>query len=206
MEMGHPSTAVSQERFAQGMTYDEFKAGMTRNQDRFAENERILTLAPEDVATLAALPQPVNVLVLAEDWCGDVVDNLPVLGGLATASGKLNIRVFLRDQNLDVMDQYLKDGKFRSIPVFVFFDAAFHELGRFIERPESVTARRAASRRALSAQHPELGSPEVSIADLSEETRVLLKSLQAEDREREKPSDNQDVVNAIRAIVAPARA
>jgi hypothetical protein len=206
VETGHPSTVVSQERFAQGMTYDEFKAGMTRNQDRFAENERILSLAPEDVAALAALPQPVNVLVLAEDWCGDVVDNLPVLGGLATASGKLTIRVFLRDKNLDVMDQYLKDGKFRSIPVFVFFDAAFHELGRFTERPESVTARRAASRRALSAQHPELGSPDVSIADLSEETRVLLKSLQAEDREREKPLDNQDVVNAIRAIVAPARA
>jgi hypothetical protein len=206
METGHPSTVVSQERFAQGMTYDEFKAGMTRNQDRFAENERILSLAAEDVAALAALPQPVNVLVLAEDWCGDVVDNLPVLGGLATASGKLTIRVFLRDKNLDVMDQYLKDGKFRSIPVFVFFDAAFHELGYFTERPESVTARRAASRRALSAQHPELGSPDVSIADLSEETRVLLKSLQAEDREREKPLDNQDVVNAIRAIVAPARA
>ena len=66
-------------------------------------------------------------MVLAEDWCGDVIANLPLLGELAQASGKLNLRVFLRDQNLDIMDQYLKEGKFRSIPVFAFFDQDFSQ-------------------------------------------------------------------------------
>jgi hypothetical protein len=196
--------AVTRERFEQGMTYDAFKAQMTRNQERFATNERQLQLEPDDAA-FTDLPQPLNVLVLAEDWCGDVIDNLPILGRLAAASGKLNLRIFLRDQNLDLMDQYLNQGKFRSIPVFVFFDEQFNEIGRFIERPESVTARRAQKRRELAAQHPEYGSPDASIADLPEDVRVKVSEAMAEFRAGAKPAENRDVVNALRDIAAHAR-
>ncbi len=197
--------AVTRERFEQGMTYDAFKAQMTRNQERFAENERLVQLSPDDIAAFSQLPQPLNVLVLAEDWCGDVIDNLPVLGRLAEASGKLNIRVFLRDQNLDLMDQYLNKGEFRSIPVFVFFDDDFKELGHFTERPESVTARRAEQRKQLFAEHPEFGSADTPVSQLAEETRVRVMEATARFREQTKPQDNQDVVNALRDIISGAR-
>lgn len=198
--------AVTRERFEQGMSYDAFKAQMTRNQERFANNERALKLDADDVRTFQALPSPVNVLVLAEDWCGDVIDNLPILGRIAAESGKLNVRVFLRDQNLDIMDQYLKDGQFRSIPVFVFFDDEFHEIGRFIERPESVTKRRAEQRRELHARHPEFGSPDTPIAQVPEDVRVKLMEALAGVREETKATDNQDVVRALREIVGAVRA
>ncbi|HEX8034900.1 MAG TPA: thioredoxin family protein [Ktedonobacterales bacterium] len=194
---------ITVERFEQGLTYDQFKAQMTRNQERFEANERLVTFDPEDLATFKALPQRLNVLVLAEDWCGDVIDNLPVLGRLATESGKLNVRIFLRDQNLDIMDQYLKDGQFRSIPVFVVFDHQLKELGHFIERPESVTQRRDALRRTVATQHPELGSPETPITQLPEEARAKLTELMAEGRAAMKPEDNRDVVRALRSIVEP---
>src|SRR5579871_2377001 len=145
--------SVTRERFEQGMTYDEYKAQMTRNQERFATNEQQLALDPADVAAFKNLPQPLNVLVIAEDWCGDVINNLPILGRIAAESGKLNLRVFLRDQNLDLIDQYLKEGKFRSIPVFVFFDDQFREIGRFIERPASVTERNDQYRQKMYADH-----------------------------------------------------
>ena len=196
--------AVTRERFEQGMTYDAFKDQMTRNQERFAENERLLQLDPDDLAAFTQLAQPLNVLVLAEDWCGDVIDNLPVLGGLAEASGKLNVRVFLRDQNLDLMDQYLNKGEFRSIPVFVFFENDFNELGHFIERPESVTERRARQRKTLFAEHPEFGSPDTPIAQLPEETRVKVMEASAQFREATKADDNRDVVKALREIVSRA--
>jgi len=125
------NVAISPEQFTQGLTYDAYKAQMTRNQERFAANEQQVVLDPAAVAAARGLRQPLNVLVLAEDWCGDVIDNLPILGSLAAAAGgKLDVRVFLRDQRLDLMDQYLKGGEFRSIPVFVFFDQGFNELGR----------------------------------------------------------------------------
>jgi hypothetical protein len=196
--------AVTRERFTQGLTYEAFKAQMTRNQERFAANEAGVHLRPEDVAALKGLTQPVHVLVLAEDWCGDVIDNLPVLGQLAAATGTLDVRVFLRDQNLDIMDQYLNQGQFRSIPVFVFFNQDFTELGHFIERPASVTARRDEQRRTVFAQHPEFGDPETPISQLSEETRTQLMAALLPIREGNKAEDNAAVVEAIRAIALPA--
>lgn len=196
--------AVTPERFNQGLTYDQFKNQMTRNQERLAENERNLQLSPQELAPFKNLSQPVNVLVLAEDWCGDVIDNLPILARLAQESGKLNPRVFLRDQNLDLMDQYLNQGKYRSIPVFVFLDQNFNELGRFIERPPSVTERRAEQRRQLYAEHPEFGSPETPADQLPEEARSQLTQAIAQMRANLKPQDNQDVVRDLSAIAQKA--
>ncbi|MEO7002541.1 MAG: thioredoxin family protein [Ktedonobacterales bacterium] len=198
--------AITRERFEQGLTYEQFKEQMTRNQERFIVNEQNFTPDAADVDAIKSLPQSVNVLVLVEDWCGDVIDNLPVLGRLAMTTGKFDIRVFLRDQNLDLMDQYLKDGQFRSIPVFAFLDDSFNKLGHFIERPESVTSRRAQQRAELYTQHPEFGSPETPITQLPEDVRVKLMEAQAPLREATKAQDNQDVVRAIREIVTPVRA
>src|SRR5580765_6179177 len=128
---------VDRARFDQGMTYDAYKEQMTRNRDRVEENERRVDLSKEDLAAFRALPRAVKVLVLAEDWCGDVIANLPVLGRLAKESGTLDVRIFLRDQNKDLMQRYLNQGKYESIPVFAFFDDAFSELGVFTERPAS---------------------------------------------------------------------
>jgi hypothetical protein len=197
---------VTRERFEEGMTYDAFKAQMTRNQDRFQTNEQALALDPADVAAFANLPQPLNVLVLAEDWCGDVINNLPILGRLAAESGKLNLRIFLRDQNADIMDQYLNQGQFRSIPVFAFFDEQFHELGRFIERPASVTERNARQQRELYAQHPEFGSPDTPISQLPEDLRAQVMQATAASREASRSANNQEVVSALRHIVETAQA
>jgi thioredoxin family protein len=198
--------SVTRERFEQGLTYEAFKARMTRNQERFADTERAVDLAEDDLVAFRRLPRPLNVLVLAEDWCGDVIDNLPVLGRLAESSGKLNVRVFLRDENLDLMDQYLNHGQFRSIPVFVFFDEQFNELGHFTERPESVTSARAARRAAIYAAHPEFGAPDAPVANLPEEARArLTEALQASRRDA-KPAENAAVVRALRDIVEVVRA
>ncbi len=194
--------AVTAERFAQGLTYDAYKAQMTRNQERFQANEKRVVLDAADVAALKDRTSPLHVLVLAEDWCGDVIDNLPILGRLAAETGTLDVRVFLRDQNLDLMDQYLKEGKYRSIPVFVFFDDQFNELGHFIERPESVTARRAKFRKELYAQHPEYGSPDAPVDQLPEEVRTRLQQDLAQKREEWKPLEEQDTIKAVHQIVA----
>jgi hypothetical protein len=198
--------AVTAERFAQGLTYDAYKAQMTRNQERFQANERRVVLNDADLAAFRAFTSPLHVLVLAEDWCGDVIDNLPILGRLAAATGTLDVRVFPRDQNLDLMDQYLKEGKYRSIPVFVFFDDKFKELGHFIERPDSVTARRAQFRQELYAQHPEYGSPDAPVDQLPEEVRVRLQQELAQKREEWKPLEEQDTIKAVREIVTPVAA
>jgi selenoprotein W-related protein len=194
---------VTRERFAQGLTYDAYKAQMTRNRERFDTNEQTVELRSDDIAFFAGLDGPLHVLVLAEDWCGDVIANLPVLGRLAAESGTLDIRVFLRDQNLDLIDQYLKDGQYRSIPVFVFFDAAFQELGHWIERPARVTELQSAMRRNLFANDPLLAefAPDTPIAQLPEAARLRVMQAFTTFREEHRVLSNHEVVREIRAIV-----
>ncbi len=200
--------AVTQEQFEQGLTYDAYKEQMTRNRERFDGNEATVNLVAADVDFFKQLPQTLHVLVLAEDWCGDVINNLPVLGRLAAASGKLNVRVFLRDQNLDIMDQYLKDGQFRAIPVFVFFDKNFRELGHWIERPARIYALQAEMRSQLFATDLLLSTiaPDTSPSLMPEEARNRLMQALADFRAEHRIETDHEVVRELRAIIEPALA
>ena len=192
--------AITPGRFAQGMSYDEFKASMTRNQERFVANEERVRLSKADVDAFKR--RPLRVMVLAADWCGDVVANLPALGIIAKeAGGALDVRVFERDANPDLMDQYLNQGQFKSIPVFAFFDDAWNEVGVFIERPGTVTERRAKQRLAIFAAHPEFGSPDAPVDQLAEDVRARLQHELQKMRDDMLEWADAEVVRELRAIV-----
>jgi hypothetical protein len=200
--------AVTREQFQAGMTYDQYKAQMTRNREQLEANEKGLDLKPDDLAAFKNLPHPLNTLALAEDWCGDVIANLPILGRIAGESGKLNVRVLLRDQQPGeiVMNEHLNKGQFKSIPTFIFLDDNFKELGSWIERPESVTERREKLRRDLYASHPEWGSPDTPINDLPENIRTEVQAATAKMRADVGPWANQEVVRELREAAQKAAA
>jgi hypothetical protein len=148
-------------------------------------------------------------MALAEDWCGDVVANLPILGRLEKASnGKLNVRIHLRDQQPgeQIMNEHLNKGQFKSIPTLVFLDGDFNELGVWIERPASVTKLREEKRQALYAQHPEWGDPSKPIAELSENVRSQVQQATAAMRNETKAFANSEVVRELRELVQSATA
>jgi hypothetical protein len=145
----------------------------------------------------------VKVVAIAEDWCGDVIANLPILGKLAKESGKLDVRVVLRDQT-NLIDSYLNKGQFKSIPVFVFLDDNFKELGAFFERPESVTAKRAEQRKQIFAENPDLGSPDAPADQMTEEQRAKYQQLSQAGRDATFDWANNEVVRELKAIAAKA--
>jgi hypothetical protein len=197
---GEQTMAVTRERFESGMTYQQYKDQMTRNREQFEANERDTPLSAEDLEAFKRLPKPVNVLVLAEDWCGDVIANFPIIGRIAGDSGKLNLRAFLRDTHPDLMDLYLKEGKYKSIPTFVFFDDDFNELGVWIERPDSVTALRGEKTAAIYAGNPKFGSPDGAIAELPDDVRAELTAAIGAMRAEVKPFADREVVRELRTI------
>jgi len=79
---------------------------------------------------------PVKVLAIAEAWCGDVYRELPSMARISEAAG-MSPRVFVRDQNADILDEFLLDGKSRAIPVFVFYTADLRYIMHFTERSAS---------------------------------------------------------------------
>ena len=130
---------VSKERFMQGMTFQQYLDQMGTNKEKFLEFLKEIKIRPEDREALRKLGKKLNVLVITEDWCGDALYNFPVFAKLVEGNPNVEMRVFLRDKNPDLMDQYLNQGTYRSIPVFAFFDENMKEVSRFIERPPKVT-------------------------------------------------------------------
>ena len=126
---------VTKERFAQGLTLQQYLDQMSLNQDRFARAYDAVTVQATDEALLQRLGPVRHVLVITEDWCGTSLAYVPRVVKLVQGHPEIELRVFLRDDNPDVMDQYLKRGLYRSIPVFAFFDADMNELARFMETP-----------------------------------------------------------------------
>lgn len=197
---------MDRQRFNTGFTYEEYKARMSRNRDKLQAAEAAVHLGDEDLAAFRGLNGPIHVVALAEDWCGDVIANLPVIGVLARESGTLDLRVFLRDENRDLMARWLNQGKYESIPVFAFFDDRFTEIGVFIERPATVTAERMSRRAAIHAADPAFGPPDAPIDQLPDDVRTRLSAQIAKMREDLVPWANAEVVKALRAIAERAPA
>ncbi len=138
------TTVITPERFGQGLTYAEFLAQAAVNRDKFEQNYNHPVLLEEDLSFFrkaAALPNgPRKLLAIAEAWCGDVYRELPTAVRIAEAAG-IELRIFLRDENPDIMDEFVSNGgKSRAIPVFVFYTAATHYITHFTERSASAHA------------------------------------------------------------------
>ncbi len=124
---------VTKERFEQGLTLQQYVDKMTFNRERFVEAIEEATIEPEDARVLERLAGTRRVLVISEDWCGTCLAHVPYVAKLIDGKPNIEMRLFARDTNPDLMDQYLKQGRYRSIPVFAFFDEHMNELARFLE-------------------------------------------------------------------------
>ena len=166
---------VSEERFQSGQTYaqvrDRVNADGGRSKELLAIGEDAAKNADIDITAFSELKSPVKVLVLSEEWCPDCTDGLPIINRIAEESGKLDVRIFPRDQNLDLADQFLNKGEFRSIPTVIFLDDNYEATGFVSERPDSVTDYRKQKRQALHDAHPELGGFDARPDELAEDVR-----------------------------------
>ena len=156
-------SVVTPERFASGLTWQGYLASIKRNREKFEYNYRETALSDGEVEAfrqLAARPDgPAKVLALAEDWCPDVFRGLPVLARIAEAAG-IELRIFPRDQNLDVMNEFLNQGQFQSIPTFVFYSRDHHYLCHWIERPALANEEMHLLRRIFEGRSKEEAQPE----------------------------------------------
>lgn len=174
--------------------------------EMLVESEATLAEATLDLTLFQALPTPIPVLVLSEDWCGDCTDNLPILDRIARETGKLLPRIASRDDNLDIMDQYLTRGEFRSIPVIIALNADWTPRGALRERPESVSQRRREDMDAVYAANPEYGTRDSSPALLDDETRERLYAAMSDARASSRGFAIGEVVRELGGIVQPGAA
>ena len=74
-------------------------------------------------------------LVLTESWCGDAAHSLPVMNKFAEISDKIDFKIVLRDEHLDLMNAFLTNGN-QAIPKLIVLDSSTNQLiGEWGPRP-----------------------------------------------------------------------
>jgi Thioredoxin len=160
--MPHKQTIITKAHLAKAMSYTEFlgyseecfaKGRTTSHTDdlntpkhleytalNFQRMKRIYSttkLREDLIAALTSITKPQTWLILSESWCGDAAQCVPVLQLMAEATPNVELKLLLRDENLDVMDAYLT-GTSRAIPKLICLDTeTLEEHGQWGPRPKA---------------------------------------------------------------------
>jgi len=109
------------------------------NEVRMNRLDKTLAV-PEDVKnTLGNLNKKYIWLVLAEGWCGDAAQLLPIMHKMDEVVAVIDLRIVFRDENDPLMQEFLTNGG-RAIPKLIIVNADNHEvLAAWGPRPEGAT-------------------------------------------------------------------
>lgn len=86
------------------------------NDARMNRLDKTIKLTDEIVSKIENLDNRYIWLVISEGWCGDAAQILPVINQMALVSHKkIDLRIVLRDENEELMNEYLTNGG-KAIP------------------------------------------------------------------------------------------
>lgn len=159
--------------YDKGLTTDQYIESLTAHKDGFMHVYENFKLPEDETFFLALKEKNLRVIILAEPWCGHCMFNIPVLFQLATKT-EMPVRVLPRDENLELMDQYLTNGKSRSVPIFIFIDDSGKEVAKWGPIAEKTK---------LFADELKVNLPEKDAEDYDDKFKEFIASVGKEFRE-----------------------
>lgn len=110
------------------------------NETRMNRLEKTIKITDENSSKLKTLQNEFVWLVISEGWCGDAAQLLPIFDKMVQAAdGKIEMRIVLRDENVDLMDHFLTN-KGRAIPKLIVIDKeSSGALAHWGPRPKGAT-------------------------------------------------------------------
>lgn len=106
------------------------------NVHRMDRWDKHTKLDERTIEFIKGINEPIDVLVISEGWCGDAAQLVPVVVKMLELNSVFKIHILLRDENLEIMDMFLTNGKSRSIPIFAFINKEGKVLGKYGPRPK----------------------------------------------------------------------
>jgi len=88
------------------------------NISRMKRLDKTTVLPEEVIERVKSIDKKIEWLVLSEGWCGDAAQNLPIINAVAKLNDKIDLKIVLRDQNSELMDQFLTNGG-QAIPKLI---------------------------------------------------------------------------------------
>jgi hypothetical protein len=115
--------AMLQQLLSQGKTTgpnqsEEYFTYAKINLHRMQRLEKTISLNPELKHALSKITNNYTWLIITEGWCGDAAQNLPVFRLIEKECPHIELKLVLRDENPELMDNYLTNGS-RSIPILI---------------------------------------------------------------------------------------
>lgn len=91
------------------------------NETRMHRLDRTMVVDDVVISKLKAIDAPFIWLVIAEGWCGDAAQLLPIFYKMSEVSDQIDLKIVFRDDNEDLMNLFLTNGN-KSIPKLIIFD------------------------------------------------------------------------------------
>ena len=91
------------------------------NEKRMKRLDKQTSLSEETTTKTQTIQKDFTWLVLTESWCGDAAQTLPVINKFAEINPKIDLKVVSRDENEDLMNQFLTNGS-KSIPKLIVIE------------------------------------------------------------------------------------
>ena len=111
----------------------------TLNETRMNRLDKTIKITEGNISKLKSLEGKYIWLVISEGWCGDAAQLLPIINKMAVESGKIDLRIVLRDENEELMNLFLTN-KSKAIPILIVVDVATgNVLGNWGPRPKGAT-------------------------------------------------------------------
>ena len=120
--------------YRSGFSFGDFLREATAQRAQWDAFAPRAPLVEDAVVRIRRVPGCWRLLVLADDWCGDAVNTLPVIARLAAALPNLELRIVPRDRYPEIRDRYLTRGT-RSIPIVILLDGKGKPRGHWGPRP-----------------------------------------------------------------------
>jgi len=108
------------------------------NDKRMDRLDKTLKITKETQASVDSLKNNFTFLVIAEGWCGDAAQIVPILNKIAEASPKIDLKIVLRDENEELMNQFLTNGS-KSIPKTIIVNHENEVINSWGPRPSIAT-------------------------------------------------------------------
>lgn len=107
------------------------------NDQRMKRLDKTIELTEDNLSFLKQFKTKILWIVLSEGWCGDAAHALPVLNKMAEASDSIELKIVFRDENVDLMNQFLTNGG-KSIPKLIMVNPeTFEVITDWGPRPEA---------------------------------------------------------------------
>ncbi|MFH6970304.1 thioredoxin family protein [Flavobacterium petrolei] len=107
------------------------------NETRMHRLDKTIQISEEIIQRLKSLKSEYIWLVISEGWCGDAAQLLPIINKMAVESGKIDLRIVLRDENEELMKLFLTNKK-QAIPILIVVDKETGSvLGNWGPRPKA---------------------------------------------------------------------